>query len=455
MADLKLIITGDNVKVLQSLEGVIRRQGKMIDKLKATTKASKKAGAKQIKAFGPSALSALGGYAAGLGTIAAALGVAKKLLGDVAEKSKSAFEGFKPAESSFSKLAQLAAGSQDKFLKLTQASREVFREGGARNLEEAGKVVFELESAGALDERAFFSRLAGIEDVAPLVKAAGVLRSAVGAKETGSFQDITSKAIAASTPVTGVSAAQILEGSARGAATASLLGLSDEELLAATSVVSQSTGSAELGGTQVNALLTALVKKGISAEFPKGTELEVIIKDIKQRGLSDQGLIQLFGRIEAFKAFSVLAADPQRFSLRKTAVEEAQESGLAQKTIAIAESDPVVSKIRDERISAAQELLSREKQGLLRAEVETLQDRLETAGRESGVSEVGLTIGRSAQDLVQFLRGDKVAKEDFTRAIQELNQSLAGFKESSDRMAEAADRLGTGGKTLVPVNVDK
>ncbi len=110
-----------------------------------------------------------------------------------------------------------------------------------------------------------------------MAKAADVM-SAMGVKETGSHEQLASKFIAAAAPVSGVSASGIALATTRAAADAKLLGLSDEELIAAVSAVSSTTGSAELAGTQVASLLKSMTEKGFVEEH-KGKSLTSMLNE--------------------------------------------------------------------------------------------------------------------------------------------------------------------------------
>jgi hypothetical protein len=108
-----------------------------------------------------------------------------------------------------------------------------------------------LESAGAGQYQELFTQLraAGIvEQPDIMARAAKTTITAMGEAETGTFRDLVSKAFGAS-KFSPALAEQLLEAASKSSVSAKGIGLSDEEILAATAVVSSAKGRAETGGT--------------------------------------------------------------------------------------------------------------------------------------------------------------------------------------------------------------
>jgi hypothetical protein len=279
-----------------------------------------------LRAMGSSGAAALGNMLSGMAAFTAATAVARRGVQELVAEQKRASEASRQSERGISALAQLAGGDKKRLRQLIGASEKTFSEGGARSLDEAARLTFSLESAGALGQRQLFSQLSGIvDDPAVLARAATTLQTSVGRQETGGIRAIASKAFAAS-KFSPASAEQLLEASARGGSAAGMLGMSDEDLLAATAIMAEATGSAERGGTQVASLLRSMLKQG---GF-KGRSLRQAIGQIDQMGLGDQELIKYLGREEAFSAFSILrnqVGDLGTISGKISAAEQADLAG--------------------------------------------------------------------------------------------------------------------------------
>ena len=260
-------------------------------------------------------------------------------------------------------LVQLAGADATKRDKLFSASDTTFSEGFVQSREDAERLIFELESAGRLGDRRFFSRLSVVDDAAKLAKSAGLISTGFeGGDDVGSSKDIISKAIAGALPATGVSPSQIAEGVAISAANAKAFDFDDEELIGAVSRVAQVTGSGEQAGSRMRRLLAALARKGLADDL-KGQGLDAVIANVQGRGLSEQEMIKFLGSVEAQQAFSILA-DREALSKRVGEIRQAQSSGLATRTIDNALGARRIRSGVLARAGTAAEALSRDEQAI-------------------------------------------------------------------------------------------
>ncbi len=414
------------------------------------------AGREGKKAFGSGALTNLKGIIAGYIGISAAIRAGTALLRERQRVARDAADKQKFAELGLSSLAQLSGGDEGKFKSLTGAARDLFKKGGARNLDEAARVIFSLESAGELDQKDLFADLFGIvADTAGFTKAAKTLKQAVGEKETGSVRDITSKAFAASSfsPAT---APALLEAAAKAGGLAKLLGIRDESLLAATAITATASGEATLGGTQVSSLLTALVKKG---GF-KGLSLEESIRKVDAKGLSDTELVEFLGRKEALRAFTVLRDSLPELRKIIQAQDKAVETDLVGRIVGVRDRDESVDAARQARIAAAGEEESRQSLGIATNRVDAFIDREAKAARESGSGEASIAFQRGLIGFQRFVTGDEFQaaytgagdfshRQDFFRQQErELDAQVRGvpldqgvdLKTALDRNSAAVER---------------
>lgn len=229
-------------------------------------------------------------------------------------------------------LVQLAGGDAAKRQRLFAAADKTFGEGFVQDRNAANQLTFELDSAGRLGDRAFFSRLALIDDAAVLAKSSGLISSGFeGGDAVGSSQAIVSKAIAGALPATGVSPAQIAEGVALASGMAKSFGLSDEETFASVSRIAQVTGSGREAGNRLRSMLSSLSRQGVADQL-KGQGIGAIVGSVSSQGFSEEQLTKYLGSSEAAQAYAVLS-DSGALQKRIGEIADAQANNLANQTI--------------------------------------------------------------------------------------------------------------------------
>ena len=343
-----------------------------------------RAGEKTQKAYGPAAQNQLKKLITMLGPGLGLLGAVRlvtKAFGEMAEARKEAGARLSEAEMGLGKLSQLAGGDPEKLKALVKKSVQFMAYGGAPTLGEAATTMFELESAGATTDAQvkFFAQLYGIDNPAELATAAGKLRAGFGPKEAGTFREIMSKGVAAAAPVTGVGINEILQASLPGASVAAELGISDEELLAAVSILAQKAKSADVGGTQIEGLLRSLQKRGFVEEH-KGKSLIEMLDVIRKEKMDTPELIEYFGRKEAAAGFSRL--QPKEFGERLASINKAQADNTIDQIIKSRAEVPAIQIPREARIAKGEELLSTLDMGETSQRADTLQSKLITGLRK-------------------------------------------------------------------------
>jgi len=405
-------MTGEEARLWRSYQKIAQKQDEVTGGLKKMKGAAQQAGAAAQKtaghldrsgragrqAFGASALSQVKAFGAGLLGIHTAISGATALFNEMAQARTNAMEVATGGARGGGALVQLAK-DPDHLKRLMTETKMFYARGGAGSLEEAMASMFELESAG-VNDLAFFDQLYGLTDTAGLAKAGAIIRSGMGEKEAGSFRQILSKGLAAAGPIPGASASQIIEAASRGAKTAGQLGISDEELIAATSVVSQAAESSEKGGTQVASLLRSLARQGFVEQF-QGKPLAEMLQTIRAKGMDTPELIKYFGRAEAASAFQSL--DPAAYQARLGEVRTAQETDAAGRMIATARTDPLLESARMQRMARAQRELAELHLGTQEMKSEALFDASQRAAVQRGESPLLRAIRAKFERTLQFL----------------------------------------------------
>lgn len=336
--------------------------------------------------FGSKAMGQLTSYIGGFVSLGAAIGAVVKSFQAMNRVREEGAQKIRESEMGMAQLTQLAMGDPVKLQGLIRGAKDIYRGGGAATLDQASRTMFALESAGAggLQERDLFSKLFGIikqPDV--MARAATTLLTSMGPKETGGLRAIMSKGFAASqfAPAT---AEEMLEASSRGSGLAGMLGMRDESVLAAVSLLSQATGSAEQGGTQFASLLTAMVKKG----GYKGMSLPQAVRQIQGMGMADEELVKYLGRKEALRGFTTLTGNLPELEKRMGAIGAAQEGDLLGDLIASRQAQPELAAALIERQARAEAELANQF-GVGRMLSNAAMERFTAERRMQGKNELG------------------------------------------------------------------
>lgn len=442
--------SADNAKLLRGMAQLEKKSEALERKLEKVGKAGRKAGddtSRSMKrateqGFGRSAQRQIGTYLTGLLGVSAAIGVITRAFREMNRAAEEAAQKNLAAEGGLAELTQLSGGDPKKLQSLIRRARSFFRAGGAENLDQAARTLFSLESAGIpQSQQQLFGELFGISQTPDvLAKAATTLKTSLGQEETGDIRGIVSKGIAAS-KFAPARVGPLLEAAARSGSGAKILGVSDEELLAATALLAKASGSAAEGGTQLQALVQALTKQGGFI----GLRLQDSISRIESMNLTPPELIKFLGRQEAFKAFTVLRDQPEQFGEILKDVGRAPEIDLVGQLIAARNAQPGLIASLEQRKAAAAKELSRETLGI-RRQVEIAEiDRDITMREERGGDRLIITLHELNSTLQLFLRGIGAIGEG-TRPVGfdplaqgEVPEIVSAARE--DRLLESADKL--------------
>ena len=428
MATVPFKFEGDAASVVAAYQAIQ-------EQIKRTRSARRDAGQEGDRLVERS-LQGLQGTVASWFSVGAAIGAATSAL---RQYNQALDESAQKRQASFGAEARLAQVVETP-AEMGRALRETaaaYGAGGFASRGDAANLIFELQSAGALGERPFFARLQGVEDSATMARAAATLRNAMGAAETGNLQAIVSKAFAGAAPAPGVSAAGVAGAAAGEAVSARMLGLSDEELIAAVSILSEKTGSAGAAGTQVGALFKGLTMQGVESG---GRGLAGYLAAVKAKGLSGQALIKFFGREEGMKAFGQLAdAD---LAGRIAEVRAAEAGDLAGQKIALAEGVPELAAARAAMAGTAGFETSMDPYAIFRNRADAIVQRRKARLAESGHPVLATLAGMEAGVRRTFAddRGTMLwegTQEDI-ELLKELNNNLRANTAATRANTEAA-----------------
>lgn len=313
-----------------------------------TNREYRAAGQAGQRAFGPQALGqlksmALGyvGVSQGISAVVGLLRQEKQLRDEIADQQVT-------SAASIGKLAQLKRPLPE----LKQGAFELGRAGGARDLREAGNIMFEIESANLFGQQKQLAQLydiAGEGEMARVIGSMGKIRAGFqGGDPTGNVMQLMSKGLAAAGPVTGVGVADILQATGKVAGTAKQQDLTDEEAMAAISVMSQ-VYSPDEAKTAVERML-----QNIAIKRPelKGKSFAETLSTIQAEKLSAKESSKLFG-VRGLRATQRLAegGGVKMFTSRLQAIEQAQRDLSVMAEIQETRDDPGVSAVRTRRIA--------------------------------------------------------------------------------------------------------
>ncbi|MCO6455581.1 MAG: hypothetical protein J5I93_09830 [Pirellulaceae bacterium] len=400
-------MTADEAKVFSAQQKLIAQQEKMITKYRELAQAGKqqsdsaeRAGDEGDKAFGAGAqskLAAFKGILAGVSAVAA--GLAPAFAASAAELSKN-FEALRGAEGGLAQLAQLATTPQE-FQSLQREARQLYAAGAAPDLGSAATQLFGLISAGLQErDRKFMARMAAtqfVPDVGKLATSINTLQTTMR-DAAGSATNIMNAGIAASGDAPS-EVPQLLAGASRAAGVAGRLGFGLEEILAATAFTSSATGTAEMGGTQVRALLTAI---GMNADQFGGMNLANVVREIQGRQLDQKGLQKLLGTDEAIAGFTTLATNLDGIITLQREILDAQRTNVVGQRVGFIEQDTMLRNLRGSRQAEARSVVGDEARAAERALFDAMVAGTVARHRERGRLEIFQGANLAAAEIVRM-----------------------------------------------------
>ena len=499
-ASVVVEMTGREARLWQAQQRIIEQQLKIEQKYRqvgteATLAGNKAqtAGQKSSQAFGAGAVSQLQSYASMFAGVAGAIGLVTKAFAEMAQAREQAAQASEASYLGLGSLAQLAK-TPEEMREYLAASREAYSKGAGRNQFEAGELVFSLISAGAYEARDLFTELRAsgtVADPATLITAAKTMRASMGEQETGDWRAIVSKGFGASAH-SPARVEALLQAASRSGTSASAMGMSDEEVMAATALLATAKGTAETGGTYLAQMFRTLKQKGRfkgktledtilevkaeqmtpeeKAEFfelspvlareskrwfkenkgqglsPQEQEL-AWAKEMKLEGTTEEERKQWFGRAQGQEAFDIVAANLGEYKKILADVEAAQREDRVKDHLRAAAADPSLRAQRIRNQSKASEELSREELGIMKNLGDTVMDQYAVAVREGREKtwlppEWAIAITKVINNTNRNLEGDQSwlqRNQDEFRGIRRRSHPAGDQGAGGRRIAE--DRL--------------
>lgn len=302
----------------------------------------------QNRAYGRGAQSNVAGMVRQYVSVSAAISLGTRALQQFIEERKRAEQEVKQSPKGLAGLAQLAAVAEDPeaaFAEMLAEARRAFSAGVGESVDQAGDILFGLLSAG-LDaaDRKFAAALeasGAVTGVDEAASAFAALTKALGREEVGSFEDVISKALAASKGAP-AKAPELVLAAAMSGGSARALGVSDEFLFAASEILAAKTGSASVGGTQLAAFLKGIESKGLTKDKSlAGLSGLQLVEELGSRKLDRAGIANLLGdRAEAIEGYRTLRDNLDQLRAEVADITGAPGRGVAQTAMNLPFTDP-------------------------------------------------------------------------------------------------------------------
>lgn len=467
MADISIVMSSDEQRVMRALDKVIQKEKELALKAaevgQTTTRATRQAedGFEKMARGAVNAARSLVPWTSATDVLRAGMEGVLQVLDRIVERQKEAARFVGSSASGLESLGQLAGGDQARMGQLMGHVRRVYPTVGGPDMNAAARLVNDVVAAGFEDEgtidlAAQLHHTLGGEAGKAATGIAGLQKS-MGIGETGDFRLLMAKAVeAAKTAPGGVP--EVLKYVAKSGGTARALGVSDEELFAAFATTAASASNPEMGGTQLSALLTKFAAHGrtggimenvgrISREGVPVTEGSG--RNARTRMSREiQDVTKWLGSDEAFRAYSALSLNADEVRAGTTAMRGVTPIDLA----GAGAIDPTIRAERISRGALATEALSAERQGQIRRVAEAGIAENAAGMRASGYPEAIVqteTWLREAQlnnplfgAFMRAMLPGEVGKElDFNeRAAERLDRIAENTRGPSPRVLPGADR---------------
>lgn len=376
-----------------------------------------------------------------------------------AEERERLSKGLQTAEmGGLGSLVQLNPGDPKAVQRDILLAKKIMAYGGAGSLDEAGRKVFAFRSAGLSEQemQVLAMSSAYLPNAEESVKAASAFQAAMGRPETGSAIDIISKAnaVAAKTAFQGP---ELMKPAARIGGIAGMLGLSDEEVMAAIGIAGSVASSPEIGSTNVKAFL----QKMIANPEIKKDSLSSMVAQISSQNMSPAELQEyLGGSVEALQGYQALASNTQQFRDMVNAAQGAQgRNNQLYQMIATAEMTPELRAAKAVRVAKMQADVAGSYEAAMQADFEAARAEKRTKGRMNGESETRIAVRDILWEWFGKIEPDAVVDWASEDGAMQRRDYLRGEmrKTQAETVEMLRETLSNGSRppALAPVNEDR
>jgi hypothetical protein len=278
---------------------------------------------------------------------------------EMAAKQRESMPGIGP-------LAQLAMGDKNRMRELIKSTRESYAQGAGLTLGEAGKMQFEIASANFEKYRREIAELkatSAVPDPIGLVVGAAALETNIGPK-AGGFPRITSMLMGAAGKSPG-EIPNIALASAEAAGTGVFLGLSPQEIMAASAVAAKASGSPEDGGMLMKNLFEGIEGAGLQkGGLTKRATLTEYMEDIAALEATGKRDYEILGNdLRTYMGYRKLKAGLDIYKQTLGEIDSAVETDMFHSTAEMWKVSPEMIGARAERQSQAGKELAFDREG--------------------------------------------------------------------------------------------
>ena len=416
MAQVVVEMSSDEAKLYRGMQRIIEQQRRMDRGNKTVKNSGREAGRQHEQSFGARASASLATYATGLFSISAAVGFVVQGLNKANQATDELAQKQRASQPALAKLTQLAATypveeQKEQLDRMIRESKATFGEGGATTPEAAYALQFALESASMQKYRQDIAKLQGVGVVSnaeEMITNIAALIKNLGEKEVGGFREAVSKAIGASAGAPTEMPAMTFA-AAKAAPQARAMGLTDEELLAASAVLASTTGTGEEAKVQLEGFLKQVEKEGIAkGKLPAGLSIRGYVEEIDKQlaaGADVRGI--LGGRQQAITGYRSLSANMADFTTNLESINRAAKTDAFGRAIRLAESVPESKAVIDLQAAENRAYLAREDVATRRTRILGYEsERIAQMGQEKR-SEFRIAMEVMAQYMAHWLIPDE------------------------------------------------
>jgi hypothetical protein len=456
--NLTVEFSGDEAQLLRSQERIIRGQEKMIDKLRVTLNESSKTGKGMKGAFGSGALKDLKNYVTGLASVSAGIAGISSALAAVKEESNELAQSLRSREGGLKRLSQVS-GSKEEYAQLENLAKQL-AVGEGLSVSDAANLIFQAKSQGLLSDIAVLAKTARFTDPQAMIESVGKFKSAFGASEAGSTEQLLSKFLTAAEK-SDVSVEEIARAAVISAQGASRIGATDEELLSLLSVLSPAFKSPQTASQRLQALASVLAK-GFERQTGRKVRDDTgkLVPETERVSFGGQGFLAglnkfatefpaefekaILGREEAAAAYQAILTNREALGPRLGEILAAQDTlAPLERQWAITEGG-TLGALREERRQRAAAEISGEQAGGEALSYETLLQQYRELYRRSGHRLTG-HISEGLFGVERGLFGDEWAASRLRGQIESAREEGLlgpGSATSADAVAEGLARQG-------------
>lgn len=456
----KVKIGGDASAAVREVARLEQQVEKLQKKLKDSAEASKRMTTDGTKGF-----SLMGRAVVDVGHLAAkGWELARQALTKYEDEAEKAVNRTRELMGARAKLAQVA--SKERPYETILADAESTAAESGMDPVQAHGLQFLLESKGLQQHRKMLaSTYPIVERPSDVARGAEKLQAIFGKAETGGFEGTVGKLIAAAAP-SGLSAGEIAPTAAMFAQQFKRLGASDEETLASISVAEGMAGTVSKGVTGLQAFGTSMLRPNVLKRFrAHGVTIGndgalAAAQAIQRAGLTNQELMDAFGRVEAFEGYGYLTSGSSQISALAGELTQIQ-AGARDPVAELTGRGKAESRVALPRLEKAVDNMATQSEEASMGPREQLQDialglvRTATADKswihrwtlqgyanwsDTFDQDPGIVAGHASQMIEERAKRDP----EFAAAVKEFERLLADYRQSTKAQERAANKTGGG-----------